>query len=283
MRVVHDRRRSRREPDARTVEDLLSWQALDVEPTDPERRMEPERVPREFLPPPRVHSRRAAKPAREPESTLSKVAKLAGLTTAASLLVGAVVASSMVTRDRPATSGTGPAPPQITGAAALAGFVPEVAKSRPSTESGRPEGGQAAVAAPTTTSSSTQAVASSAPTTSSNTSAAPTTTAQRSNAERVNVVREFYHRMGSQHPQDALAMLAPGLAGDEPGDLVRAWGSMSQIHVDNTEVEQDGTVRAVVTMRQHDGTELRVTQVLSLADDATEVISQAVLLSAEQM
>ncbi|HVW40285.1 MAG TPA: hypothetical protein VHC18_02950 [Amycolatopsis sp.] len=281
MRVVHDRRRSRHEPDAITVEDLLSGQALDHEVTDPER-LEPARVPREFLPPPSVRSRRAAKAHREPESTLSKVAKLAGLTTAAGLLVGAVVASSMVTRERTPTAGATPAPPQITGAAALGGFVPEAARSHQSTRDDHVQGGQAAPAGPQTeTSSPAQSAASGTP---SSASAAPTTTAhQRSDTERINLVREFYHRMGSQHPQDALAMLAPGLAGDEPGDLVRAWSSMDQIHVDDAEVQPDGTVRAVVTMRQHDGTELRVTQVLSLADEATGAITQAVLLSAEQL
>ncbi|HJQ48214.1 MAG TPA: hypothetical protein VJ870_18115 [Amycolatopsis sp.] len=281
MRVVHDRRRSRREPDALTVEDLLSGQVLDVEVTDPER-LRPVRASHEYLPPPSLRSRRTAEPVREPESTPAKVAKLVGLATAAGLLVSAVVVSSMLTRERTHAAVANPAPPQITGAAALGGFVPQDPKSRQSGDGNRTQGGQAAAAASSTeTSSSSPTATSSAP---ASESTAPSSTAsRRSDVERINLVREFYHRMGSQHPQDALAMLAPALAGDEPGDLVRAWSSMDQIHVDDIEVQPDGTVRAVVTMRQHDGTELRVTQVLSLADDATGVITQAVLLSAEQL
>ncbi|NKQ58152.1 hypothetical protein HFP15_35365 [Amycolatopsis sp. K13G38] len=285
MRVAHDRRRSRHPSDAITVEDLLSGHVLDVEPAEIEQLAEPVRAPRDYLPPPRLNSRRAVAPPREPESRLSKVAKLAGLTTAASLLVGAVVASSMLTRERPAEGRPSPAPPQITGAAALAGFVP--ADEHPAQYHGKPgAGGQPAGQGVPAASSASQPVSPPAADTAPASQSAATTSAtprQLSDAERIKVVREFYQRMGSQHPQDALAMLAPGLAGDEPGDLVRAWSSMRDIHVDDVQVQPDGTVRAVATMRQQDNTRLRVTQVFSLASDADGIISQAVLLSAQQL
>lgn len=281
MRVVHDRRRYRQTPDALTVEDLLSAQELDFELVEDINLTGPANEPRKFLPPPRMRAKRRTTPAREPESTLSKVAKLAGLTTAASLLVGAVVASSMLTRQRPEQTGEqNPAPPQITGAAALGSFVPTSAGLPRA--GGRPSSsGSIAVATSQVPVAQTQPVAGGdAAGTTQTTSSTP---AQDSAGAKVALVKQFYQRMVSPRPEDALAMLTPELAGDEPGDLVRAWSSMSEVDLDEVEVQPDGTVRAVVTMLQHDGTKLRVTQVLSLTKGKNDVISRAVLLSAEQL
>jgi hypothetical protein len=281
MRVVHDRRRSRRTPDALTVEDLLSAQVFDIELVDDEYLTDATREPRKFLPPPRVHAKRVATPAREPESRLSKVAKLAGLTTAASLLVGAVVASSVLTRERPEQAGdAAPAAPQITGAAALGGFVPGSSGKAPSAGTVR-RPAQAAVTSSQVPIAETQRAA--APASSAAASTTNSTPQQPSDSEKLAVVKEFYHRMVSARPEDALSMLTPDLAGDEPGDLVRAWSSMSEVDVNEVEVQADGSVRAVVTMLQHDGTKLRITQVLSLAAGTAGIISQAALLSAEQL
>lgn len=280
MRVVPDRRRYRQTPAALTVEDLLSAQELDFELVEDTYLTEPAHEPRKFLPPPRLRSKRSPAPSREPESTLVKVAKLAGLTTAASLLVGAVVASSMLTRQRPEETGeTNLVAPQITGAAALGGFVPEGA-SLPR------KGGQTSAADSRTVATSQVPVAQTQPVAGDTTDAIPTTasTPAETGADvKVALVKQFYQRMVSPHPEDALAMLTPELAGDEPGDLVRAWSSMSKVDVDEVEVQADGTVRAVVTMLQRDGTELRVTQVLSLTEGKSDAISRAVLLSAEQL
>jgi hypothetical protein len=281
MRVVHDRRRSRRTPDALTVEDLLSEQIFDIELVDDEYITDATREPRKFLPPPRMRAKRVATPAREPESRLSKVAKLAGLTTAASLLVGAVVASSVLTRERPEqTSENAPAAPQITGAAALGGFVPGSGGKTPKAGNARPPA-PAAVTSSQVPIAETQRAAT--PASSAPATAASSPPHQPSNSEKLAVVEEFYQRMVSARPEDALAMLTPALAGDEPGDLVRAWSSMSEVDVNEVAVQADGSVRAVVTMLQHDGTKLRITQVLSLAAGTAGIISQAVLLSAEQL
>lgn len=285
MRVVHDRRRYRRTPDALTVDDLLLAQELDFELAEDinltENLTEPANEPRKFLPPPRMRAKRRTMPAREPESTLSKVAKLAGLTTAASLLVGAVVASSMLTRQRPEQTGEpNPAPPQITGAAALGGFVPN-STGLPRAGGHTSSSGSIAVATSQVPVAQTQPVAGGDAAGATQTTSS--TPAQDSAGEKVALVKQFYQRMVSPHPEDALAMLTPELAGDEPGDLVRAWSSMSEVDVDEVEVQPDGTVRAVVTMLQHDGTKLRVTQVLSLTKRKNDVISRAVLLSAEQL
>lgn len=282
MRVDHDRRRYRQAPDALTVEDLLLAQELDLQLVEDTYLTESAPEPTRFLPPPRVRPKRSMAPAREPESTLSKVAKLAGLTTAASLLVGAVVASSMLTRERSGEEAEAtPAPPQITGAAALGGFVPRAVGG--STDKGS---GRSSVPSPVSSAqvpvAQTQPAGGDAPAAGQTSTPAPH---QATDGEKVALVKQFYRRMVSPHPEDALGMLAPDLAGDEAGDLVRAWSSMDEVDVDEVEVQPDGTVRAVVTMHQHDGTRLRVTQVLSLSTGKgrSEVISKAVLLSAEQL
>lgn len=281
MRVEHERRRYRQAPDALTVEDLLSAQEFDLQLIEDRYLTEPAHEPRTFLPPPRVRAKRSALPARAPESTLAKVAKLAGLTTATSLLVGAVVASYVLTRQRPADQvPASPAPPQITGAAALGGFVPQAV-------GGSSHEGQVAPPSPSVAKVSGVPVVQTAPV--STGAAAPTTTTvpqqQATDGQKIALIRQFYQRMVSSHPEDALAMLTPDLAGDEAGDLVRAWSSMAAADVDEVEVQSDGTVRAVVTMVQHNGTKLQVTQVFSLTKGRGKnpAISKAVLLSAEQL
>lgn len=277
MGVVHERRRSRHAPDARTVEDLLSAQRYHIDvPTEALDRTTGTGTHPVLTPPADV----LAIPAR-PESTWSKVAKLAGLTTATSLLVGAVVASSVLTRERSeAAARPNPAPPQITGAAALGGFVPvDPAASQPSTGS---SSRRYTSSAPTPKALAGAQVAGGGPAVLAASSPASTTTQAATSEDKIAVVERFYHRMVDQ-PEDALAMLAPDLAGDEPGDLVRAWSSMREVHVDEVQTQPDGTVRAVVTMLQRDGTKLRVTQLLGVSGATGDLITRAVLLSAEQL
>jgi hypothetical protein len=274
MRVVHDRRRTRRSPDTLTVDDLLTAEAFDADRLLGRGYLtESARGSREFLPPPRVGAKRRPAPTREPEGRLAKAAKLAGLTTAASLLVGAVVASSLVTRTRTdQTSRPNPAPPPIINAAALGGFALP-GSGRPAREEPRPP---AATTPPQLPTVETTPVPSSAASISA-------TSSPNDRARKVDLVKEFYQRMGSQHPQDALAMLSPEVVGDQPSDLVRAWSSMSRVQLDQARVQPDGSVIAVVTMRRQDGTRLRVTQQFGLATTGDTMISRVVLLSAEQL
>lgn len=275
MRVVHDRRRTRRSPATLTVNDLLTAEAFDADDLlGREYPIDSAHESGKFLPPPSVGQRRRVPPPREPEGRLAKAAKLAGLTTAASLLVGAVVASSLVTRTRSdQTARQNPAPPPITGAAALGGFALQ-GNGRPLHEESRPPAAMPPTKVPTT--GANPPAPSSLPVDAD----APT----RDHVDdRVDLVKQFYQRMGSQRPQDALAMLSPEVAGDQPGDLVRAWSSMSKVQVDVARVQPDGSVIAVVTMLRQDGARLRVTQQFGLAGDGDTMISRVVLLSAEQL
>ncbi|WP_116112178.1 hypothetical protein [Amycolatopsis ruanii] len=280
MRVAHERRRAIRTPDALRVEELISPEILDNEMVDREYLTQVFREPRKYLPPPRVRTR--TEPRREPESRGAKLAKLTGLTMAGTLLVGAVVASSLLSRGRdqsaaPASSAT----PQITGAAALGGFASGGAPDEQ--HGGRTPGHPQLNLAPAAQVPVTQTQAPAAGVTSApEGSAAPTTTTpELTDAEKLAVVNEFYRRVDSA-PEKALDLLSPALAGEEAGDLVRAWSTMRQVEVTQADVQPDGSVLAVVLMRRDDGTRLRVTQQLGL-DEAGRSISEAVLLAAEEL
>ncbi|NIH85585.1 hypothetical protein [Amycolatopsis granulosa] len=280
MRVAHERRRETRAPEALRVEELISPEILDNEMVDREYLTQVFREPRKYLPPPRVRNR--TEPQREPESRGAKLAKLTGLTMAGTLLVGAVVASSVLSRGRDQSAApAAPVPPQITGVAALGGFV----------STGTPQarrGGNAAGHAPVGTSSAAPAPVAQTQTPAAGAlaapgdSAAPTTTAPAPTAgQKLAVVREFYRRVDNA-PEKALDLLSPALAGEEAGDLVRAWSTMRQVEVTDAHVQPDGSVLAVVLMRRDDGTRLRVTQQFGL-DRTGRSISEAVLLAAEEL
>lgn len=283
MTDAHDRRRSRQAPDARTIEDLLAAQEVDSTAVEGAHATDATHD-RTFLPPPRPRTKRHPEPRREPESTLSKVAKLAGLTTAASLLIGAVVASSALSRQQPAEiRAASPAPPQITGAAALGGFLPGAADVPPSSEHTSRSTSRSTTPSSSSRTPAAQTQRDDTPTSTAQ-STGSTTTTTVTDGQKVAMVEQFYRSMVSSNPADALALLAPDLVGDEPGDLLRAWGSMSEVDVNDVQVQPDGSVRAVVTMVRHDGVRLRVTQVLSVATkDSGTIITRALLLSAQQL
>lgn len=289
MNVVSDSRQGRPSPDEFGADDLPTGETFDAELLGRRYLTEDAREPRRFLPPPKIHTRQEAVPPREPESRLSKVAKLAGLTTAGTLLVGAVVASSMVTRERTEQTGRStPTPPAITGAAALGGFAlpdsprqrhhssPSSARTTTPGTAGRSQPSQTPPATSDTESPGDVPTTQSNSTSSSSSTSSTGSTSSTPNSEKIAMVRKFYQRMGSQQPQSALAMLAPDLIGDQRDELLRAFSSMIEVDVKDIQVQPDGSVRATVDIVQRDGTRLRVTQALELTQD---VIEQAVLLS----
>lgn len=279
MRVVPEGRRNRHLPDEFGVDDLPIQEAFGAELLGRRSLTEDAREPRTFLPPPRVRPRRQIVPPREPESRFSKVAKLAGLTTAGTLLVGAVVASSMVTRERTEQTGRStPAPPAITGAVALGGFAMEDSVMPGPTEYSPPA--TTHPPKPVTSDQPSPTGLTEAGPGSPNSASEDTSTTTTPVNDKLTTVKKFYQLMGSQRPQDALAMLAPGLAGDQPGDLVQAWRSMNRVEAKDIHVQPDGSVLAVVDVVRRDGTRLRITEVLELAGG---LIKQAVLLSFEQL
>jgi hypothetical protein len=284
---VHDRLRTRYEPgDAVRVEDVIPADILNDTRVDREYLEQVFREPQKFLPP-RVKPEPEPEPEQPPleqESLLARRAKLAALLAAGALVAGAIVAASTLAGQHRAQTPTRAADTlEITGAAALGGFT---APDPPPSSQGRakptkPSSKQtpAALTAETTQASGQiTTIASTTATPSPTTSSGPRTTV----ADRLVAVSNFYSLV-NHDPQSALGMLKPLLAGQEPGDLVRAWDSIKGVQVEDTRVQPDGSILATVTIVQLDGSRLRVTQLLRFAEDASGLISDARLLSTQRM
>jgi hypothetical protein len=279
---VHDRQRTRREPgEAVRVEDVIPAEILNDTRVDREYLERVFREPQKFLPPRVKHEPppEPEQPPEQPESRLARRAKLVALLAAAALVAGSIIIAATVTSQHhalPTTPDAGSA--QGSGASAPGGF----AVSDPSPTGRSPAKAHRTSAKPTVTAvADTQAMdqisvstASAAP---QRTSTAPTTIPQK-----LEAVKKFY-KMVDDNPQDALSLVVPPLISEELGRLVRAWSSMDSIQVQRTDVQPDGSILAIVTMLQPDGSHLRISQMLCLADDASGLISEARLLSAQRM
>ncbi|GAA1947204.1 hypothetical protein [Amycolatopsis minnesotensis] len=289
MTFVHDRRRGG-EPATAEVEDAVSAEVLSASGADREYLARVLREPHKFLPPPRSKPRRAPQPPREPESRLASGAKFVGLLVAGGLLTGAVVASALLAgRHDGQGRAEEPAPPEITGVAALGGFAtPDRSapasggghgdKGSGSHETSQPKRQRTAPAAPDTTGGTS--TPSGAPGTSATTAAAGAMKA--GSASKAEVVRSFY-RLVANAPRQALSLLDPVLAGDQAENLVDAWAGMDDIEVTQVTQRADGAVLAVVTMADPDGGHLRITQLLKLTDPIRNLITGVTLLSAEHV
>ncbi|GAB2752019.1 hypothetical protein [Amycolatopsis magusensis] len=237
-------------------------------------------APEKFLPKP-VHQAVAEpeRPPQEPESRFARRSKMLGLLGAAALLTGSIAAAAML-RDRPPEhSGLGVTQPSdagITGAAALGAFaipsprgpsatgptLPATSETTPVTQPGTsPAGNPVAPVVP-------EAV----------TPAAGTSTSAP--ASKRELVERFYRQV-DVNPSGALKMLTGAVAGEQPGDLVRAWSAMDSVRVESAREQPDGSVLALVTMLDDDGRQLRITQQLWFTGADGGLISQARLLSAQ--
>ncbi|GAA3538789.1 hypothetical protein GCM10022222_22970 [Amycolatopsis ultiminotia] len=281
-----ERQRTRREPDAVRVEDVIPPELLeDVDEADREYLEQVFREPQKYLPPKsrRAADARAAEPADEPEGSFARRAKLVGLVGAGALVAGAVVTAAVL-------SG-GPAPTKsaeettvpvgFNGAAALGGQPVPASRQHhsDSTFSAQQKDNPSTTATDTSaTTPGTSVAETSAPQTPSSTpSADQADVATPSAPMKLSAVRKFYSSI-HRSPDDALALLTPKAAAGETARLVRAWSEADSIDVQDLHVQDDGSVFAAVLVHQPDGTLVRVTQLFDIAEQ--DVISQAVLLSA---
>jgi hypothetical protein len=291
---VHDRQRTRREPaDAVRVEDVIPAEILNDTRVDRVYLEQVFREPQKYLPP-RVDKQKPEpepeQPPQEPESRLARRAKLVGLVAAAALVVGSIITASTMTdgrRAQPPPVKTGDTR-EFPGAAALGGSAlpgaPSSEHSETKTLERTPRQTSTATPAPGTERLGSQ-LGESTPIPTPTSIPAPTTqqvSPTTTTAGKLDAVKNFYSLIDS-NPQGALAMLKPLLAGEQPGNLVRAWSSMNAVKVQSEEVQPDGSILAIVTMLQPDGGYLRITQLLRLADDASGLISEARLLSSQHM
>ncbi|WP_370946521.1 hypothetical protein AB5J62_02890 [Amycolatopsis sp. cg5] len=286
---MHDRQGTRREPvrsdtvDTIRIEDIVPADFLNDTRVDREYLEQVFREPQKFVPP-RAQGEPEPQPEElEPEQTESRLArraKLGGLLVAASLFTGSVIAAASLAGHRQQQNV--PTVVEPAGAAALGGFaVPDPVSggqgASGATKQAKPDGGSPAVVQAAETGAATTERTGGAPST-----AKPQVAAAAAPAQKLDIVKKFYD-MIDFNPTGALSLLDPLLAGSEPGDLVRAWSSMDAVKVLEATVQPDGSVIAVVTMREPDGGNLRVTQLLRMAESTSGLISEVKLLSAQQM
>ncbi|KZB82144.1 hypothetical protein [Amycolatopsis regifaucium] len=278
-----DRQRIRRE-DAVRVEDVIPEEILNDTRVDREYLEQVFREPQKFVPArTRDEPSPRHEPEDEPESRSARRAKLAGLVAAGLLVAGAVVTAGVLAgthRQNPAPSAG--ASEVMSGAAALGGLaVPDASEPQQKRETSTPAGtstthqpssgtgsGSVARQGPVSSSASPKPVAKPA--------------AVSSTEDKIDAVRKFYQTVDAD-PDGALTLLAPVLAESEAGQLIQAWSSMDAIQIQDIREQADGTILAVVTMRNPDGGLVRVTQILEFADRATGLITDARLLSAQHM
>ncbi len=279
-----DRQRIRREQDAVRVEDVIPEEILNDTRVDREYLEQVFREPQKFVPArTREEPSPQAEPEEEPESRGARRAKLAGLVAAGLLVAGAVVTAGVLAGAQRQNPVPGAAAPEVmSGAAALGGLaVPDAAESPKKQETPTPVG-PSTTAQPSsgTGSGSGSRQGSTSSSTSPKQAAKPA--AVSTTEDKIDAVRKFYRTVDAD-PYGAMSLLAPMPADSEAGRLIQAWGSMDAIQIQDIREQADGTILAVVTMRNPDGGLLRVTQVLEFADETTGLITDARLLSAQHM
>ena len=72
------------------------------------------------------------------------------------------------------------------------------------------------------------------------------------------------------------------LVGASPKEFVEAWGMIKSVNVDQTSVRPDGSVLAVVSMQELNGSWLRIEQLFWLTDTTQPRIVGTEVLSAQR-
>lgn len=98
---------------------------------------------------------------------------------------------------------------------------------------------------------------------------------------QVDVVRRFYELLTTK-PNSAAKLLSPELVGANPKEFVESWGIIKTVNVDQTSVRPDGSVLAVVSMQELDGSWLRIEQLFWLTDTTQPRIIGTEVLSAQR-
>jgi hypothetical protein len=216
----------------------------------------------------------------------AQLAKLTSLGAATLVLCGAVAAASMISHDR-ASEKTSAARPtiRVTGDQALLPdqldrTVPSAGNHRaPAPREPAAAPAPATEAEPTTEPTSTaepQPVPMAAPAADDAFPDTPLVAVPKSDLE---LVRQFYDLLPSD-PDSAFALLAPDLLDTTLDGFLESWSTVREIEVLELHQLQEGVV-AVVRMVLEDGSQLRVEQLLTVADSPHQIVG-AQLLSAQR-
>jgi hypothetical protein len=98
---------------------------------------------------------------------------------------------------------------------------------------------------------------------------------------QVDVVKRFYELLTTK-PNSAAKLLSPELVGASPKEFAEAWGRIKSVNVDQTSVRPDGSVLAVVSMQETNGSWLRIEQLFWLTDTTQPRIVGTEVLSAQR-
>ncbi|HEX7308331.1 hypothetical protein [Lentzea sp.] len=207
-------------------------------------------------------------PGRRRRAKQTHVAKAFGLLTGAVVLVGSIAGAAVLASQRPANSGIpySERPVALSGSSALRPDVlsaqlpderPQVARTPPAAPMPQPSALLLQTPEPTTP----------------EVSVGP--------QPQVDVVKRFYELLTSK-PGSAAKLLSPDLVGANPQEFVDSWGMIKTVNVDQTSVRPDGSVLAVVSMQELNGSWLRIEQLFWLTDTTQPRIIATEVLSAQR-
>ncbi|SEQ77132.1 hypothetical protein SAMN04488000_104296 [Lentzea albida] len=217
-------------------------------------------------------------PGRRRRTKSSRTAKAASLLTGAIVLVSSVAGAAVLAGNRPPNAGI----PVTERAVALSGssaLRPDVLSAQLPNE--RPPAqttpGAAAAPMPQPSELLLETGAASAPA-----STEPSTPEVSTGPlPQVDVVKKFYELLTTR-PGSAAKLLSPDLVGPNTADFVKSWGKIKVVNVDQTSVRPDGSVLAVVSMQEADGSWLRIEQLFWLTSTTQPRIIGTEVLSAQR-
>ncbi|MET9228801.1 hypothetical protein [Lentzea sp. NPDC003310] len=213
-----------------------------------------------------------AVPGKRRRTKTGRIARAAGLLAGAVVLVSSIAGAAVMASKRPENAGipVSERPVALSGSSALR---PDVLSSQLPNENPAPQTTQVMpmpdpsallleTAAPQAAEPSTPEV-----------SVGP--------VPQVDVVKKFYELLTTR-PGSAAKLLSPELVGANPSEFVRSWGRIKVVNVDQTSVRPDGSVLAVVSMQEADGSWLRVEQLFWLTSTTQPRIVGTEVLSAQR-
>ncbi|MFD4676355.1 hypothetical protein ACFWNN_42000 [Lentzea sp. NPDC058450] len=209
--------------------------------------------------------RRDAKP--------SRIGRVAGLLTGAIVLVSSIAGAAILAGKRPDNAGVpvSKRPVALSGSSALR---PDVLSAQLPNERPPAQTTDAVVPMP-------QPSALLLETSAQETAEPATPEVSVGPLPQVDVVKKFYELLTTK-PGAAAKLLSPELVGASPAEFVKSWGTIKTVNVDQTSVRPDGSVLAVVSMQEADGSWLRIEQLFWLTSTTQPRIVGTEVLSAQR-
>lgn len=206
-------------------------------------------------------------PGRRRRTRTNRAAKVAGLLTGAIVLVSSVAGAAILAGKRPANTGVpvSERPVALSGASALR---PDVLAAQLPNEN-PPLQTAADVPQPQPSALLLETPEPATP----EVSVGP--------QPQVDVVKRFYELLTTK-PNSAAKLLSPDLVGANPKEFVESWGMIKTLNVDQTSLRPDGSVLAVVSMQELNGSWLRIEQLFWLTDTTQPRIVGTEVLSAQR-